>query len=167
MNVLLIKTSVFVKQNSTSFFFDTPNRWVILSSEAQTIAHKIESKGKKLKECAIKMYRGILTGYNDAFIITGETRRKLIEEDPKSEEIIRPILRGRDIQRYSYQFADLWLISTFPSKNYNIDKYPAIKNHLLSFGVEKQEPIKEILRTIYGAVFIWTIFLCQKSCGRV
>ena len=128
--------SVFVKQNSTSFFFDTPNRWVILSSEAQTIAHKIESKGKKLKECAIKMYRGILTGYNDAFIITGETRRKLIEEDPKSEEIIRPILRGRDIQRYSYQFADLWLINTHNGIKdreippVDITQYPAIKRHL-------------------------------------
>ncbi|MDO5562355.1 MAG: TaqI-like C-terminal specificity domain-containing protein [Synergistaceae bacterium] len=62
---------------------------------------------------------------------------ELINEDPRSEEIIRPILRGRDIKRYGYEFADLWLIATFPAKHYDIDKYPAIKKHLLSFGKKR------------------------------
>ena len=48
-------------------------------------------------------------------------------------------MRGRDIKRYSFSYADLWLIATFPSKHYNIDDYPAIKEHLLSFGIERLE----------------------------
>ena len=80
-----------------------------------------------------------MTGYNEAFIINGETKDRLIKEDAKSAEIIRPILRGRDIKRYGYEFADLWLIATFPSLKIDIDKYPAVKAHLLSFGMERLE----------------------------
>lgn len=76
---------------------------------------------------------------NEAFIISGEKKDELIAEDPKSAEIIRPILRGRDIKRYGYLFANLYLICTFPSKNYDIENFPAIKNHLLSFGYERLE----------------------------
>ncbi|MRJ11740.1 hypothetical protein EDL98_11815, partial [Ornithobacterium rhinotracheale] len=64
------------------------------------------------KDWDINIYRGILTGYNEAFIINGEKKDELIAQDPKSAEIIRPILRGRDIKRYGYDFADLWLINT-------------------------------------------------------
>ena len=63
-----------------------------------------------MKDWDLSINRGILTGYNDAFIIDGETKEKLISEDPKCADIIRPILRGRDIKRYSYEFADLWLL---------------------------------------------------------
>ena len=63
----------------------------------------------------------------------------MIAADPESAEIIRPILRGRDIKRYTYTFAELWLIATFPSRHYNIDDYPVIKQHLLSFGIERLE----------------------------
>ena len=78
-----------------------------------------------------------MTGYNEAFIIDGETKEKLIAEDPKSEEIIRPLLRGRDIRRYGYEFADLYLITTFPSLKIDIELYPAVKQHLLSFGYDR------------------------------
>ena len=54
-------------------------------------------------------------------------------------EKISPILRGRDIKRYAYEWAELWLIATFPSRHYNIDEYPAIKQYLLSFGIERLE----------------------------
>ena len=54
-------------------------------------------------------------------------------------ELIRPILRGRDIKRYGYQYADLYIVATFPSKHYSIDDYPAIKDFLLSFGIERLE----------------------------
>ena len=92
-----------------------------------------------MKDWNIKIYRGILTGCNEAFIINGAKKDELIAADPKSAEIIRPILRGRDIKRYGYNFADLWLISTFPSKKYDIDDYPAVRDYLLSFGIEKLE----------------------------
>ncbi len=51
----------------------------------------------------------------------------------------RPILRGRDIKRYSFEFANLYIIATFPSKQYNIEDYPAIKNHFLSYGIKRME----------------------------
>ncbi len=131
--------SVFVKQNSTSMNFHSSDGWVILSSIEQSIKQKIEKAGIPLRNWDVNIYRGILTGYNDAFIIDGATKNDLIRKDPKSAEIIRPILRGRDIKRYGYDFADLWLIATFPSKKYNIDDYPAIKSHLLLFGKERLE----------------------------
>ena len=63
----------------------------------------------------------------------------MIAEDPKSEEIIKPILRGRDIKRYQTQWAGLWLIATFPSLHLDIENYPAIKRHLLTYKKEKLE----------------------------
>ena len=52
---------------------------------------------------------------------------------------MRPLLRGRDIKRYTYEYADLYIIATFPAKHYDIDNYPAIKEHLLSYGIERLE----------------------------
>ena len=51
----------------------------------------------------------------------------------------RPILRGRDIKRYTYEFADLWIIATFPSRHYDIDDYPSVRDYLLSIGIERLE----------------------------
>ena len=100
-----------------------------------------------MKDWDIQIYRGVLTGYNEAFIISGEKRKELIEQDPKSDEIIRPILRGRDIKRYGYDFADLWLINTHNGvkekgiKPININDYPAIKTHLDKYypSLEKRQ----------------------------
>ena len=75
-----------------------------------------------------------MTGYNAAFLIDGTTRDLLIAEDPHSAEILEPILRGRDIGRYRAEWAGLWLIATLPSLSIDIDAYPAVKKHLLSFG---------------------------------
>jgi hypothetical protein len=81
--------------------------WVVLSPIEQRIKAKIEAVGIPLKEWDINIYRGILTGYNEAFIIDGKKKDELIAEDPKSVEIIRPLLRGRDIKRYGYEYANL------------------------------------------------------------
>lgn len=110
-----------------------------MSPREQSIKEKIERIGTPLKEWDVNIFRGILTGYNEAFIIDSKTKDELIAADPKSIEIIRPILRGRDIKRYEINYASLYLISTFPSMKYNIDQYPAIKKHLLSFGVKRLE----------------------------
>jgi hypothetical protein len=117
---------------------------VILSEIERRIKDKIERTGTPLKDWDIQINYGIKTGFNDAFIIDGEKRKKLIEEDPKSDEIIRPILRGRDIKRYSYEFADLYLIATFPSLKIDIERYPAVKHHLLSFGYDRLKQTGEI-----------------------
>ena len=111
--------------------------------------------GTPLKDWDININRGILTGYNEAFIIDGDTKDGLIAEDPKSAEIIRPILRGRDIKRYNYEFADLWLIYIpwhFPLQNDSSikgasiiaeqafeEQYPAIYRHLLKHKTELSE----------------------------
>ena len=131
--------SDYVRQHAVSNRFDSSGSWVILSPVEQSIKRKIESIGTPLKDWNIKIYRGILTGYNEAFIIDRKKKDELISADPKSAEIIRPILRGRDIKRYGFDFADQYIIATFPSKNYNIDDYPAVKEYLLSFGIERLE----------------------------
>ncbi len=85
------------------------------------------------------IYRGITTGLNDAFIIGNRTKDALIAQDPKSAEVIKPVLHGRDIQRYQARWKGLWLIATFPALGLNIDDYPAVKRHLLSFGKQRLE----------------------------
>ena len=96
--------SVFVEQNSIVCSFNDTNNWVILSEIEQSIKNKIEKYGIPLKDWNVSINRGILTGYNEAFIINDAKRKELIAADPKSAEIIRPILRGRDIKRYGYEF---------------------------------------------------------------
>ena len=66
-------------------------------------------------------------------------RDQLVEEDPASDDILKPILRGRDIRPYRAQWVGLWLISTFPSARININAYPAVKRHLLRFGRRRLE----------------------------
>jgi len=128
------------------------NGWVILSDIEQQIKDKIEKVGTPLKDWDINIYRGILTGYNEAFIIDGKKRQELIDKSPNSVDIIRPILRGRDIKRYSYEVNDLWLIYIpwhFPlhnnesisgvseaAENQFMIQYPAIYNHLLQYKNE-------------------------------
>jgi hypothetical protein len=131
--------SNYISQNITTCSFNSKDNWVILSPIEQSIKEKIEAVGTPLKDWDIQINYGIKTGYNEAFIISGDKRKELIKQDPKSDEIIRPILRGRDIKRYGYEFADLYLICTFPAKHIDIEKYPAVKNHLLSFGKERLE----------------------------
>ena len=128
--------SVYIEQNSCHTTFSSDESWVILSSEENQIRNKINEHGVPLKEWGVKIYRGILTGFNDAFIISTEKKNELIAADPKSAELIRPILRGKDVKRYSYAFADLWLITThngIKSKNIppiHVEDYPAIHKHL-------------------------------------
>jgi hypothetical protein len=129
--------------------------WVILSPIEQRIKAKIEAVGTPLKDWDIQINYGIKTGCNEAFIISEEKRKELIEQDPKSADIIRPILRGRDIKRYGYEFADLYLLFIpwhFPLHNDTSisgvsekaeqafqQQYPAIYNHLLQYKKELSE----------------------------
>ena len=130
------------KISSEEFFIyakDYINSWFMSNEKENSILNKIIKYGKPLKEWNIIMYRGILTGFNEAFIIDEETKNKLILEDKKSKEIIKPLLRGRDIKRYSYDYQGLYLINTHngvKSENINrinINDYPAIKNHLQKY----------------------------------
>lgn len=123
------------KNEKDNFIFTSKDygAWIILNKTEKDILEKVK-KFKPLKDWNINIYRGILTGFNEAFIIDEETKNKLILEDKKSKEIIKPLLRGRDIKRYSYDFKNLYLICTFPALNIDISDYPAIEKYLKSFG---------------------------------
>ena len=114
------------------------SEWSIRNKLHDSVLQKMQV-GTPLKEMPITINYGIKTGFNDAFFIDGKTREKLIAEDPKSAELIKPLLRGRDIAAWETEAKEQYLIGTFPSLKLNIDDYPAIKNHLLQFGVERLE----------------------------
>ena len=134
--------SDFVRQESYPCAFTSNESWVILSPIEQSIKRKIEAVGVPLKDWDISINYGIKTGFNDAFIISGAKRDEILancktdDERKRSAELIRPILRGRDIKRYEYNFADLYLINTHNGvKDKNIPRidikdYPAVKKHL-------------------------------------
>ena len=133
--------SDFVQQNKLTIRFDTSNSWVILTPIEQSIKSKIEAIGTPLKDWDIQINYGIKTGLNDAFIISTEKRKEILagcadeEERARTAELIRPILRGRDIKRYGYDWADLWLINTHNGvkgqlERIHIEDYPAVKTHL-------------------------------------
>ena len=111
-NFSIDKLSDYCMQNLNPMKFKAEDSWIVLSPIEKRIKEKIEKAGKPLRDWDISIYRGILTGYNDAFIIDGVTKDRLIAKSPKNAEIIRPILRGRDIKRYKADFADLWIINT-------------------------------------------------------
>ena len=130
-----------MQQQSVECCFESSDSWVILSPIEQSIKRKIESVGTPLKDWDIQINYGIKTGFNDAFIISTEKRNEILdncsseEERTKTAELIRPILRGRDIKRYGYEWADLWLINTHNGikgvkPRIDINEYPAVKAHL-------------------------------------
>ena len=133
----------------TSFFsshcvtmpFCTSNSWIIKDKQFQEVKKHVEIQGKPLCECGIDIYRGILTGLNDAFYVTTDQRNIILrncvtdEELQKTEDLIRPMLRGKDIKPYGYKWADIWLINTHNGvknkiERIDIEKYPAVKEHL-------------------------------------
>ena len=133
--------SDFVRQQDTICDFSTSDSWVVLSPIEQSIKRKIEAVGTPLKDWDIQINYGIKTGCNEAFIIDTAKRNEILdncqteEERKRTEELIRPILRGRDIKRYEYVDNGLYLINThngikgkFP--RIDINDYPAVKAHL-------------------------------------
>ena len=130
-----------MQQHSSEMDFSGSESWIILSPIEASIKRKIEAVGTPLKDWDIQINYGIKTGYNDAFIITTEKRDEILanckdaDEKKRTAELIRPILRGRDIKRYGYEWAGLWLINTHNGvrgriERIHIEDYPAVKAHL-------------------------------------
>ena len=133
--------SDFVQSHSSDCCFCGSGSWIILSSIEKSIKEKMEAIGTPLREWDINIYRGVLTGYNDAFIIDSAKREEILancqteDERIRTTDLIRPILRGRDIKRYGYDWSGLWLINTHNGvkEKYppiDIKEFPAIKQHL-------------------------------------
>ncbi len=133
--------SDFVQQQNSICDFNSSDSWVILSPIEQSIKRKIEAVGTPLKDWDIQINYGIKTGFNDAFIITTVKREEILancqteDERRRTAELIRPILRGRDIKRYGYVDNGLYLINTHNGvrgriPRIKIEDYPAVKAHL-------------------------------------
>lgn len=101
--------------------------WRLEDERLQSLRAKI-IRGKPLLKDTYSPYRGILTGRNDAFVIDSSTRDTLIKNDPKSLEVIKPFLEGKDLKKWRAEPRDLYLI--FARRGINIEQYPAIKAHL-------------------------------------
>lgn len=124
--------------------FDMPQKalavdgWQLEPQARRGLLERIRAAGMPLGQYVEgRFYRGILTGFNDAFVIDGPTKDRLITEHASSAEIIKPFLRGRDIKRWRVEPQDLWLI--FTRRGIDIDAYPAIKRHLEGYR-DKLEP---------------------------
>jgi hypothetical protein len=121
--------------------------WILEPPEILKLMKKLRNIGTPLGEYIHRrLYRGVLTGYNDAFVIDGETREKLISEDPRSAELIKPWLRGRDIRKWRSQWAGFYIIAVpsslnreWPWSNENKEEnarrifsksYPAVHRHI-------------------------------------
>lgn len=139
-----------VEQQSVRLEKLTKDAWFIGSSAEQKLKEKIENIGKPLKDWDVKIYRGVLTGLNEAFIITTEKRNEILEnckdkeERKRTDAIIKPILRGRDIKRYYYEWDGLWVIvipAGWTEENRGKEKaekfientFPSLMKHLKQF----------------------------------
>ncbi|GAA7699569.1 class I SAM-dependent DNA methyltransferase [Helicobacter pylori] len=135
--------SLLMRQNALS-----TESFIFANATLLDLRDKIESVGTPLKDWDIQINYGIKTGANEAFIIPTEKRDAILnacktqEERERTERLIKPILRGKDIKRYSYEWAHLWVINTHngytsaPKSKIppiDIEKYPATKAHLDSY----------------------------------
>ncbi|MBC7524835.1 MAG: Eco57I restriction-modification methylase domain-containing protein [Flavobacterium sp.] len=143
----------YLKQNLIILNDLNSEGWVILNKDDYEIKQIIAEKGKKLSEWNVEFYRGFLTGFNDAFFINKVEKDALIAEDPKSAEIIKPLLRGREIRKFGFDFHDQFVIFSHNGIKGNLKKgqkgiprinvpedFPAIYNRLKLFK-DKSSPL--------------------------
>ena len=162
-----------MQQEGVDCDFSSSESWVILSPIEQSIKHKIEAVGTPLKDWDIQINYGIKTGFNDAFIISTEKRNEILancqteEERNRTAELIRPILRGRDIKRYGYEWAGLYLIyipwhfpfqfdTTITGASEKAEKafkeqYPAVYSHMYQY----KEPLSKRNKAETGIRYEW------------
>ena len=188
--------SVFVQQNASKCNFNNSESWIILSPIELSIKRKIEAAGIPLKDWDIQINYGIKTGFNDAFIINTEKRKEILDncqtddERTRTAELIRPILRGRDIKRYGYNWAGLYLIyipwhfpfqfdTTITGASEKAEEafkqqYPTVYSHMLQYkerlsnrnkaetGIRYEWYAMQRWGANYWEDFIGRIFLSQK-----
>jgi type I restriction-modification system DNA methylase subunit len=150
-----INLTQYVRQNAFPVVWSrfSEKAWSLESPAVESLMQKIKSVGVPLKDFAeFKTFLGIKTGFNDAFLIDNDTKQKLVQDDPKCSEIIKPYLRGQDIKRWYPEWADLWIILIKSSanhewvwsnkkteedaENYFCQTYPSIYQHFKSFETQ-------------------------------
>jgi len=140
----------YIKENQNSILQKKLDSscWTLAEERVLRLKEKIEKVGVPLKDWDVKINRGVLTGYNKAFIIDDEAKERLCREDPRSAEILKPILRGKDIKRYYYKWMGLWIIKieagwtnrhrgNVDAEEFLGEQYPAIYRHLISYAGKK------------------------------
>ena len=139
----------FINQNGYHLTALNQNSWVVGERDIYNIKEFIEEQGKPLEHWKIKINYGLKTGLNDAFIIDTLTKEKILEQDINSKEVIKPILRGKDISAWYPEFEGLWLLfipwhfplhldktiigATEKAEPIFKKKYPAVFSHLLKY----------------------------------
>src|SRR5690554_2304966 len=138
--------SDYFEMNKFDFVVPDTSQWFIGNHKEGNLKAKVEKQSKLLKDFEIEINRGLLTGYNKAFIIDDKKKKELIRLDAKNSEIIKPILRGRDLKKYSYEFKDMYIINSHNGlkKNdilrINIEnEYPSIYDHLSTFSPDIEQ----------------------------
>jgi Eco57I restriction endonuclease. len=151
-----IDLAAILKRNGIVLNRLTQDAWFIGDDAEQRLKEKIERIGKPLKDWDVNIYRGILTGLNEAFIIDSDKRQEILDncldedERRRTEAIIKPILRGRDIKRYYYEWAGLWVIvipagwtnenkNKENAENFISNQFPALMNHLKQFETKAKK----------------------------
>ncbi|MCL0051956.1 N-6 DNA methylase [Peptococcaceae bacterium] len=150
--------------------------WNFVNEEMQEIKKWIEKVGKPLKNWNVKINYGIKTGYNEAFVVDDGTRKRLIEEDPKSAELIKPLLRGRDIGRYYVEWDRKWIIVIPSGFTKNLTKrslshekaeeifkenYPAIYKHFEQFRYIESSRGKGLINRDDQGDYWWELRACN------
>ncbi|MBK8872986.1 MAG: Eco57I restriction-modification methylase domain-containing protein [Bacteroidetes bacterium] len=143
----------YFRNNSIEIKETSDEGWIILSKDDFWLKTEIEKKGIILKNWDVEFYRGMLTGFNDAFYIDEKKKQELIEEDPNSEKIIKRLIRGREIYRWGYQFNGNYAIYPHNGVRENSKKgtkaltridvpkdFPAIYKHLSQYK-DKNSPL--------------------------
>ncbi|MCI5738114.1 MAG: hypothetical protein MR277_08935 [Methanobrevibacter ruminantium] len=126
-NEIFVNDDYFMSQNkldSNSFTFNSP--------EILNLRDKIFNQGTMIKDLDIQINYGIKTGFNDAFIIDEETKNRLIKEDSNNKEIIKPLLRGRDLNKWKIMYKNLYLIHSVDGLDTK-NKYPSIYKFLSQY----------------------------------
>ena len=147
--------------------FEVGESWVVATPIEQNILKKVARKGRAISECNIEINFGLKTGLNDAFIVTNEQRDELIKIDSRTAEMTKPLLRGRDIRRFGYNWSGLWLLFVpwhFPLQDDETiegasnkaeelfsQDYPAVYNYLLGF----KEPLMQRNSKEVGIRYEW------------
>ena len=142
-NMILVNNEYNMQQNKLDF-----KSFIFNSPEVLNLRDKIINQGTMIKDLDITIKRGILTGFNKAFIIDESTKNKLIKLDSKNKEIIKPLLRGRDVNKWRISYKNLYII--FTRRGIDINKYPVIKEFLSKYKKELTPKTKDSKRTDVG-----------------